>query len=68
MKTLLRCGYVVSGRGCRRADVLIDGEKVEMLGHIPLLFVQKANFWRADQLRDVKRSCVSRRADREKAE
>ena len=35
MKTLLRGGYVVSGRGCRRADVLIDGEKVEMLGHIP---------------------------------
>ena len=35
MKTLLRSGYVVSGRGCRRADVLIDGEKVEMLGHIP---------------------------------
>ena len=26
MKTLLRGGYVVSGRGCRRADVLIDGE------------------------------------------
>ena len=35
MKTLLRGGYVVSGRGCRRADVLIDGEKGEMLGHIP---------------------------------
>ena len=35
MKTLLRGGYVVSGRGCRRADVLIDGEKVEILGHIP---------------------------------
>ena len=35
MKTLLRGGYVVSGRGCRRADVLIDGEKIEMLGHIP---------------------------------
>lgn len=35
MKTLLRGGYVVSGRGCRRADVLINGEKVEMLGHIP---------------------------------
>ena len=28
MKTLLRGGFVVSGRGCRRADVLIDGEKV----------------------------------------
>ena len=28
MKTLLRGGYVVSGRGCRRADVLIDGENV----------------------------------------
>ena len=24
MKTLLRGGYVVSGRGCRRADVLIE--------------------------------------------
>ena len=24
MKTLLRGGFVVSGRGCRRADVLID--------------------------------------------
>ena len=29
MKTLFRGGYVVSGRGCRRADVLIDGETVE---------------------------------------
>ena len=28
MKTLLRGGFVVSGRGCRRADVLIGGEKV----------------------------------------
>ena len=35
MKTLLRGGYVVSGRGCRRAHVLNDGEKVEMLCHIP---------------------------------
>ncbi len=35
MKTLLRGGYVVSGRGCRRADVLIDGEKVEMHGPQP---------------------------------
>ena len=35
MKTLLRGGFVVSGRGCRRADVLIDGEKIEKVGHIP---------------------------------
>ena len=35
MKTLLRGGYVVSGRSCRRADLLIDGEKVEKVGHIP---------------------------------
>lgn len=31
MKTLLRGGYVVSGRGCRRADVLIDGERSKCL-------------------------------------
>ena len=42
MKTLLRGGYVVSGRGCRRADVLIDGEKVEMLGHIPPEFAAQS--------------------------
>ena len=35
MKTLLKGGYVVSGRSCRRADLLIDGEKVEKVGHIP---------------------------------
>ena len=35
MKTLLRGGYVVSGRSCRRADLLIDGEKVECVGHVP---------------------------------
>ena len=35
MKTVLRGGFVVSGRGCRRADVLIDGEKIEKVGHIP---------------------------------
>ena len=32
MKTLLRGGFVVSGRGSRRADVLIDGEKIAALG------------------------------------
>ena len=35
MKTLLRGGFVASGRGCRRADVLIDGETIAMVGHIP---------------------------------
>ena len=35
VKTVLRGGFVVSGRGCRRADVLIDGEKIEKVGHIP---------------------------------
>lgn len=35
MKTLLKGGYVVSPRGCRRADVLIDGETIEQVGHIP---------------------------------
>ena len=35
MKTLLRGGYVVSGKSCRRADLLIDGEKVETVGHVP---------------------------------
>lgn len=34
MKTLLRGGYVVSGKGCRRADVLINGETVEKVGHV----------------------------------
>jgi len=34
MKTILRGGYVVSGHSCRRADVLIDGETVEKVGHV----------------------------------
>ncbi len=34
MKTLLRGGFVVSARSCKRADVLIDGEKVEKIGHV----------------------------------
>ena len=34
MKTLLHGGFVVSGRACRRADVLIDGEKIEAIGHV----------------------------------
>ncbi len=34
MKTLLRGGFVVSGRSCKRADVLIDGEKIEKIGHV----------------------------------
>lgn len=34
MKTILRGGFVVSGRSCKRADVLIDGEKVEKVGHV----------------------------------
>lgn len=32
MKTLLKGGSVVSGRGVRRADVLIDGEKIVQVG------------------------------------
>ena len=34
MKTILRGGFVVSGKSCRRADVLIDGEKIEKIGHV----------------------------------
>lgn len=34
MKTLLRGGFVVSGKSCRRADVLIDNGKVEKTGHV----------------------------------
>lgn len=34
MKTILRGGFVVTGRSCRRADVLLDGEKVEKVGHV----------------------------------
>ena len=34
MKTILRGGFVVNGRGSKRADVLIDGEKVEAVGHV----------------------------------
>lgn len=35
MKTLLRGGTVVTGNGPRRADVLIDGEKIAKLGRWP---------------------------------
>ena len=34
MKTLLRGGFVVSGKSSRRADVLIDGGKIEAVGHV----------------------------------
>ena len=34
MKTILRGGFVVSGKSSRRADVLIDGEKIEKIGHV----------------------------------
>ncbi len=34
MKKLLRGGFVVTGQSCRRADVLVDGEKIEKLGHV----------------------------------
>ena len=37
MKTILRGGFVVSGKSCRRADVLIDGEKIEKIGHVMAL-------------------------------
>ena len=35
MKKVLRGGFVVTPRGSRRADVLIDGEKIAFVGHIP---------------------------------
>lgn len=35
MKTILQGGFVVSGRSSRRADVLIDGERIERVGPIP---------------------------------
>ena len=34
MKTLLKGGFIVTPRGSRRADVLLDGEKIASLGHI----------------------------------
>ncbi len=34
MKTILRGGFVVSGKSSRRADVLINGDKIEKLGHV----------------------------------
>lgn len=34
MKTVLRGGFVVTGRSCRRADVLIQGDKIEKVGHV----------------------------------
>ena len=34
MKTILRGGFVVTGRSCRRADVLIDGSRIEKVGHV----------------------------------
>ncbi|MBE7004020.1 MAG: dihydropyrimidinase [Ruminococcaceae bacterium] len=34
MKIILRGGFVVSGRTSKRADVLIDGEKIENVGHV----------------------------------
>lgn len=34
MKRLLKGGYVVSGKDCRRADVLIDGETIQKVGHV----------------------------------
>ncbi|MCR5825667.1 MAG: dihydropyrimidinase [Oscillospiraceae bacterium] len=34
MKTLLRGGFVVTGKGSHRADVLIDGETIEAIGHV----------------------------------
>ena len=36
MRTILRGGTVVSGRGCRRADVLIDSEKIKKVGRVLL--------------------------------
>ena len=35
MKKLLRGGFIVTPRGSRRADVLISGEKIARIGHIP---------------------------------
>ncbi|MCF2619189.1 dihydropyrimidinase [Oscillibacter valericigenes] len=34
MKKLLKGGFVVTPRGSRRADVLLDGEKIARVGHI----------------------------------
>ena len=34
MKKLRRGGFVVTPRGARRADVLLDGEKIAQVGHI----------------------------------
>ncbi|MBQ5799827.1 MAG: dihydropyrimidinase, partial [Oscillospiraceae bacterium] len=34
MKTVFRGGFVISSKGARRADVLIDGEKIEKVGHV----------------------------------
>ena len=34
MKKLLKGGFVVTPRGSRRADVLLDGEKIAQVGHI----------------------------------
>lgn len=34
MKTILRGGFVVTGRSSKRADVLIDGGKIEKVGHV----------------------------------
>ncbi|MBQ1603271.1 MAG: amidohydrolase family protein [Oscillospiraceae bacterium] len=34
MKTILRGGHVVSGRSSRRADVLLEGEKIAAVGQL----------------------------------
>ena len=34
MKTLLRNGFVVSGNGVKKQDILIDGEKITAMGSL----------------------------------
>ena len=36
MRTLLKGGTVITGRGPKRADVLIEGEKVKQVGRLIL--------------------------------
>ena len=36
MRTLFKCGTVITGRGPKRADVLVEGEKVRQVGRLIL--------------------------------
>ena len=37
MRTLFKGGTVITGRGPKRADVLIEGEKVRQIGRLILM-------------------------------